>query len=164
MRHRHGITVALALLLALGAPSAIAADGKPAAAKKKPVATKHTAKPRAHAASPARKRAGKRAAKKAPPAAHAKRPMKAPLPTARASTPPATTNATVRAAPARSLPPPQTATFIPLGPERFYPNGIPELRPEFMHPLPEAQVTARQEAAAREATFEERRSWFAAPQ
>jgi hypothetical protein len=32
----------------------------------------------------------------------------------------------------------------PLGPERFYPNGIPELRPEFMHP----EVPARVEQAA----------------
>jgi len=36
--------------------------------------------------------------------------------------------------PARPLPPPVAWVPPPLGPERFYPNGIPELRPEFMHP------------------------------
>ena len=35
---------------------------------------------------------------------------------------------------ARPLPPPVAWVPPPLGPERFYPNGIPELRPEFMHP------------------------------
>lgn len=38
--------------------------------------------------------------------------------------------------PAAPLPPPLAWTLPPLGPERYYPNGIPELRPEFLHPLP----------------------------
>jgi hypothetical protein len=42
---------------------------------------------------------------------------------------------------ARTLPPPVAWVPPPLGPERFYPNGIPELRPEFMHPeRPPARV------------------------
>lgn len=43
--------------------------------------------------------------------------------------------------PSRPLPPPVAWVPPPLGPERFYPNGIPELRPEFMHPeAPPARV------------------------
>jgi hypothetical protein len=34
----------------------------------------------------------------------------------------------------------------PLGPERFYPNGIPELRPEFLHP--ERPLPARPDQSA----------------
>jgi len=30
------------------------------------------------------------------------------------------------------------APLPPLGPERYYPNGIAPLRPEFMHQLPES--------------------------
>ena len=42
---------------------------------------------------------------------------------------------------ARPLPPPVAWVPPPLGPERFYPHGIPELRPEFMHPeAPPARV------------------------
>lgn len=41
-----------------------------------------------------------------------------------------------------TVPPPVAWTPPPLGPERFYPNGIPELRPEFLHPLPGASADA----------------------
>lgn len=41
----------------------------------------------------------------------------------------------------RPSPPPVAWVPPPLGPERFYPNGIPPLRPEFMHPeAPPARV------------------------
>ncbi|WBY00456.1 hypothetical protein PE066_13365 [Ramlibacter tataouinensis] len=53
-----------------------------------------------------------------------------------------------RAAPS-TLPPPVAWTLPPLGPERFYPNGIPELRPEFLHPLPGAPAVSAQAVAPR---------------
>lgn len=46
--------------------------------------------------------------------------------------------------------PPVARTLPPLGPERFYPNGIQELRPEFLHPLPGAPAVSEQAAAPRE--------------
>ena len=48
--------------------------------------------------------------------------------------PVATANAPSRKPAARPVPPAVAWVPPPLGPERFYPNGIPELRPEFMHP------------------------------
>jgi hypothetical protein len=67
-------------------------------------------------------------AKPGKPVARARSP-KQPVATARKA--PSTT---VASRPARPLPPPVAWVPPPLGPERFYPNGIPELRPEFLHP------------------------------
>ncbi|TFZ07183.1 hypothetical protein EZ313_11405 [Ramlibacter henchirensis] len=60
-----------------------------------------------------------------------------------ASTPPARA---VARRPQAPLPPPVAWVPPPLGPERFYPHGIPELRPEFLHPerpLPVEQAATR---------------------
>ncbi len=46
----------------------------------------------------------------------------------------ATKPAARKAVATAKVPPPVAWVPPPLGPERFYPNGIPELRPEFMHP------------------------------
>lgn len=54
--------------------------------------------------------------------------------------------AAARASAARAAVAPREPYWTPLPPSRFYPNGVPELRPEFLHPLP--QQTSRQEAAA----------------
>ena len=71
--------------------------------------------------------------KKARPVAANKAPARKTVATARAPSP--------RQPAARPLPPPVAWVPPPLGPERFYPNGIPELRPEFMHPeAPPARV------------------------
>lgn len=44
---------------------------------------------------------------------------------------------------------PVARTLPPLGPERFYPDGIPQLRPEFLHPLPAAPAVSEPVAAPR---------------
>lgn len=62
--------------------------------------------------------------------------------TATAKAPLRTTTITARREPEkRYLPPPVSMNWTPppLGPERFYPNGIPALHPAFMHPLPGEQ-------------------------
>lgn len=84
-------------------------------------------------------------AKPGKPVARARSPKQ---PVATAKKAPATS---VANRPARALPPPVAWVPPPLGPERFYPNGIPELRPEFLHPeRPPVQVdqtaTARPDA------------------
>lgn len=48
------------------------------------------------------------------------------------------------AVPARSA-----SALPPLGPERFYPDGIPELHPAFMHPLPGTPVLSEPAAVSR---------------
>ncbi|HYD77313.1 hypothetical protein [Ramlibacter sp.] len=48
-----------------------------------------------------------------------------------------------------AAPPPVARTLPPLGPERFYPDGIPELHPAFMHPLPGTPVLSERAAVSR---------------
>jgi hypothetical protein len=50
-------------------------------------------------------------------------------------------------------PEPQMYVPPPLGPERYYPNGIPELRPEFLHPLPGARPQASAQDAMTNPAF-----------
>ena len=106
--------------------------GQPAKAVKKPQGAKkaqaqkggkRAAAPRAIAARPAPKQPVA-AARRAAPAPAATRPASV----AKATPRPA---ATVRA---------PEVHWSQLPPSRFYPNGIPELRPEFLHPLPGQQV------------------------
>lgn len=104
------------------------------------------AKPRAKAV--AKKQMKKVPAAKAPVASRARPKAKgrttrpaAPKAAARAK-PPVTA---ARPSAARAAVAPREPYWTPLPPSRFYPNGIPELRPEFLHPLPQKQP---QEAAA----------------
>ena len=79
-----------------------------------------------------RKQAGQARHGKKKVAAHKAKPRK---PVATVKRQPTTTTTAARRAPqTRPLPPPVAWVPPPLGPERFYPNGIPELRPEFLHP------------------------------
>lgn len=95
------------------------------------VAAKNSKAPSLAATRKARPVASSKSAAKKP-AVAARSPAKAPV-TTRVPTPrPAT--AIARRPPAPALPPPVAWVPPPLGPERFYPNGIPELRPEFLHP------------------------------
>jgi hypothetical protein len=67
-------------------------------------------------------------------------------PTTSAKASPAPPARAVARRPQAPLPPPVAWVPPPLGPERFYPNGIPELRPEFLHPerpLPVEQAATR---------------------
>ncbi len=76
------------------------------------------------------------------PGAEARAKKKAPSTTARVKKPAATAKAPASrskptvAARAPAAVPPREPYWTPLPPSRFYPNGIPELRPEFLHPLP----------------------------
>ncbi len=95
--------------------------------------------------------------KKAQPSRQARSGSKrSPVPTQRPRKAPLTAKtATGKAAPVAkagsmaSIPPPVARTLPPLGPERFYPNGIPELHPAFLHPLPGTLVLSEQAAASR---------------
>ncbi len=53
-----------------------------------------------------------------------------------------------------AAPPPVARALPPLGPERFYPNGIPELHPAFLHPLPGTPMVSEQAAVSRGAGAE----------
>ncbi|TFY98196.1 hypothetical protein [Ramlibacter humi] len=125
-----------------------AKEAKPA---RKPVTAKASAKKATIAArAPAKKTTvtAHAPAKKAAATAHApakkgvvtaKSKPAAKKPVLTAKTPLRKTTITARREPEkRYLPPPVSMNWTPppLGPERFYPNGIPELHPAFMHPLP----------------------------
>jgi hypothetical protein len=118
-------SVALVAAL-LVAHQAFAAPAAPA--KKKPVAAAKAAGVKAQRPPIAKgKGAGTSkatAAKKPPASLSAKAAAKRPTPMVAAVAP---------------RPEPQMYVPPPLGPERYYPNGIPELRPEFLHPLPGAR-------------------------
>jgi len=86
--------------------------------------------------------------------AKAKSAVKRPPVTAAKKKSSATTTAAAKR-PARTIPPAVAWVPPPLGPERFYPNGIPELRPEFLYPEgppapPQQAASARTESVGRE--------------
>lgn len=64
--------------------------------------------------------------------------------------------------PARNAVPPAVAWVPPpLGPERFYPNGIPELRPEFLYPEgPPTPLPPQQAASARTESVGHQPEWL----
>jgi hypothetical protein len=76
----------------------------------------------------------------------AKAPVKKPVATAKVA--PRAPAATAKREPDRYVAPAPSLGWTPppLGPERFYPNGIPPLHPAFLHPLPGTAV--KQEASA----------------
>lgn len=89
------------------------------------------------------------AKKKVKPVAAQKAKPRKPAVTAKKK-PTTTTNAAARRpAEPRPLPPPIAWVPPPLGPERFYPHGIPELRPEFLHPEHPPRVEQAVEARPR---------------
>ena len=128
MRSMKVLRTACMLVVACGVMTTVEAVAqtrdKPASSQVRKAATQ--AKSKAH---PPRKHANTQHAR------HGKkksRPVAANKPAPRKSV--ATANAAPRKPTARSVPPAVAWVPPPLGPERFYPNGIPELRPEFMHP------------------------------
>jgi hypothetical protein len=137
------------------APEALAAQAN----GKDKAQTVRKAPPSAATKKPAPRKAGKAAKKRAPVAKKAG-PRKPRAATAARKKPPVTARSTSRKAPpglARTrptVPPPVAWTLPPLGPERFYPNGIPELRPEFLHPVPDASGRNEQAAAGPSAGME----------
>jgi hypothetical protein len=133
-----------AVVVALGLAAPALAQVHQEAGGGKPVASKTTQKKTTQKSAPKRAARPTQAAKSKQ-ATQAK--VKPPAVPKVATTRPPSSVATARpaawpAAPpvqpeVRQLPPPLVWTPPPLGPERFYPNGIPPLRPEFMHPLPQ---------------------------
>jgi hypothetical protein len=159
-------TVAVALSLVLGCAPALAADApsgqrSPAAAKRAPA--KPAAKPAPTTAAKPKAASMQAKAKRATPAAPVAKAAPAAKPAVKAPTRTAVAARSARSAEQQASAAPRVY-LPPLGPERFYPNGIPELRPEFLHPLPDAQAAQRREQALRDAAAEDRQAWFASPQ
>jgi hypothetical protein len=103
-----------------------------------PKAAKQTARKQTPQARHGKKKSKPVAASKSRPGKPVAKARHRKQPVATAKKAPATT---VANRPARPLPPPLVWIPPPLGPERFYPHGIPELRPEFLHPeAPPARV------------------------
>lgn len=145
------LAVAIACALASGPAQAQAPRPGPVASEARkagPKATNPRAVPKKKARSSRRSSADRKPAlvrkhRPGKPAATAKSVTKKPVTRKKAQSAARTGVAPVAA------PPPVARTLPPLGPERFYPHGIPPLHPAFMHPLPGTPGVSEQAAASR---------------
>lgn len=135
MRSMKVLRTACMLAVACGVLTTVEAVAQARDKPASPQARKAASTPAKSSAHQLRKQANKKHAqqgkKKTRPVAANKAPARKAVATAKAPS---------RQPVARPLPPPVAWVPPPLGPERFYPNGIPELRPEFMHPEAPARV------------------------
>jgi hypothetical protein len=147
-------SLALVAALLVATPS-IAASSAPV--KKKPSATAKTSAAKAQPAGKSKGSSGVKATAKKAPAPVAK--PTAPVATAKRDARPAPKGTATAKAPVPKVaavaarPEPQMYVPPPLGPERYYPNGIPELRPEFLHPVPAARPQASAQDAMNNPAF-----------